>query len=344
MSKGARGQYWTDAEKLKAVFEVFMIDRISLLLTILVGRATCDDVSTCTSPNYWYLSLITALAATPAFCLLPFPYRIIVSPWSERILFLLERLLVLFSLASAPRGSPFFIYSFILSLFSLCVAGAYFVFYLDQLSLLTWIINMFDYNEIKFLEICKGLGKNIGKIASRTAENCIREIRKILIVEYNNSEGEVIRKNLWQFFFSSLSIGRDHEEEEEEEEEEEGEGEEEEGGEGEEEGEEEGGEENNKSDNRKMGTNKDEDEVNMMKKEECIKCCEYEARMVMNDKWWRDMMVDTIIETKKKQEEERRKWEEEKAQLVGKLSATIATAELYRNLLHDGMADLWKTT
>ncbi|XLR59377.1 hypothetical protein S83_010049 [Arachis hypogaea] len=343
MSKGARGQYWTDAEKLKAVFEVFMIDRISLLLTILVGRATCDDVSTCTSPNYWYLSLITALAATPAFCLLPFPYRIIVSPWSERILFLLERLLVLFSLASAPRGSPFFIYSFILSLFSLCVAGAYFVFYLDQLSLLTWIINMFDYNEIKFLEICKGLGKNIGKIASRTAENCIREIRKILIVEYNNSEGEVIRKNLWQFFFSSLSIGRDHEEEEEEEEEE-GEGEEEEGGEGEEEGEEEGGEENNKSDNRKMGTNKDEDEVNMMKKEECIKCCEYEARMVMNDKWWRDMMVDTIIETKKKQEEERRKWEEEKAQLVGKLSAAIATAELYRNLLHDGMADLWKTT
>ena len=70
----------------------------------------------------------------------------------------------------------------------------------------------------------------------------------------------------------------------------------------------------------------------------------WEAKLEKLEDKWLEIMEDMMIATEKKQQraedvyqEDRRKWEEEKVQLAGKLSAAIASAELYRNLLHDNV-------
>lgn len=70
----------------------------------------------------------------------------------------------------------------------------------------------------------------------------------------------------------------------------------------------------------------------------------WEAKFEKLHQEWLRKMNDTVIETEKElqraedaHQEERRKWEEEKVQLVGKLSAAIASSELYRNLLCDNV-------
>ncbi|MED6183609.1 hypothetical protein PIB30_039277 [Stylosanthes scabra] len=292
-----RGQYWTEVERLEAECNVFLLDRISLVLAMVVSRATCGGVAT--SPNQWYLCLTMASIATPAYYLLRWLNVKVVSPWGERMLFSVERLLVLFTLVSAPMGSLYFVYSLILCTISLCVGLTYLLCYLDRLFHLPSIIHIFN-------TYCNTVHDNSKIIVNRAINIMTTTWTKFNEIEEDRDNGKNDQVHINEVEGEKEDVNKEDEEEKE-----------------------------------KEGVS-EECRMHMMKKEKCVKCCECEAIiMLRNDKWLREMIVDAIVETKKtQQEEERRKWEEEKARLLGKLSAAIATVELYRNLVHDGIPRL----
>ncbi|KAK7257060.1 hypothetical protein RIF29_30757 [Crotalaria pallida] len=91
-----------------------------------------------------------------------------------------------------------------------------------------------------------------------------------------------------------------------------------------------------------MGKKKKEKEQSNRSNENCEAMLKnWEVKFKKLHEEWLTRMNDSVIETKKElheaknaYQEDRRKWEEEKVQLVAKLSAATASAELYRELLH----------
>ncbi|KAL4331011.1 hypothetical protein S245_045893 [Arachis hypogaea] len=135
-----------EKERLDVEFKAFLIERIALVFIAIVTASiwwpcAAHTVVACPStddPHTWSFIFLVLFTYTimPAFYVFRWFYTVVanteMSPWIERILFILERLLVVVTPAGVPQESIFVNPTFLMYFLSLLVTGAYFICYLHR--------------------------------------------------------------------------------------------------------------------------------------------------------------------------------------------------------------------
>ncbi|XLS53058.1 hypothetical protein HN51_013735 [Arachis hypogaea] len=136
----------TEKERSNVEFKALLMERIALVFIAIVTASiwwpcAAHNVATCPStddPHTWsFISLVLfTYTIMPAFYVFRWFYTAVatteMSPWVGRILFILERLLVVVMPAAVPRESIFVNPTFLMYFLSLLVTGAYFLCWLDR--------------------------------------------------------------------------------------------------------------------------------------------------------------------------------------------------------------------
>ncbi|XLS53060.1 hypothetical protein HN51_013737 [Arachis hypogaea] len=132
----------TEKERSEVEFKALLMERIALVFIAAITASiwwpcAAHTVATCPSTDdlhtWSFISLVLfTYTIMPAFYVFRWFYTAEMSPWVGRILFILERLLVVVMPAAVPRGSIFVNPTFLMYFLSLLVTGAYFLCCLDR--------------------------------------------------------------------------------------------------------------------------------------------------------------------------------------------------------------------